>query len=158
MPSNFIPNRSKSAGLTMSSLNTWRIWNFPSCVDLSREDIVSNTLSNDAYFTVQSCSSIKSLTLLSLGYDKWVMSHHEWSPFSTRPIGEILKVDIGLRLNRPNILPSSTSFCNLFKVSSLFSSTETIFFKFNGRRGRVLQPKTLRESRDNQIFFRLFMI
>lgn len=47
---------------------------------------------------------MKSLTLFEGGYDKCVIRRHPDVFFGTKPIGEHLKFEIGLKLNSPAIL------------------------------------------------------
>ena len=59
------------------------------------------------------------------------------SGFSTRPMGNILKVEIGFSEKGPKTLPINIFLSNLICVSALCVSTDTICFDYANIRGLV---------------------
>lgn len=67
---------------------------------------------------------MKSLTLFEGGYDRCVIRRHPDVFFGTKPIGEHLKFEIGLKLNGPAIQPFFISFSTFSIAAVLFCKTD----------------------------------
>jgi hypothetical protein len=70
-------------------------------------------------------------------YQDFVINLHPLSGFSTRPMGDILKVEIGFSEKGPKTLPIIISLSKLISVSALCVSTFTRFVDHTDIQGPV---------------------
>lgn len=77
-----------------------------------RDATMSKTLSKEVYSTVDNSGSMQLFTLLPNGYDKCCISRQpdDGDFFLTTPIGDSLKLGIGLVRKGPVILSNATFF------------------------------------------------